>query len=344
MIPNLAAHIGKSLLYGVRALGWKIRTGRIERALTQIELFDQLEPNMRRELARNCTLLVSPANTILTEPDIYDRNLYVVATGQVRISIPDHPDEDQRRGFLLGEQGVFGYFERAVGNPDRILAVTETNCEVLMLKLQDLVGSAVRSSARLGEALNDSYLRTVLTAYLRHLPYFAHLPQKKLETLAGCFGWADFQAGQIIFRQGDHGVECHLIRHGRALLQVTTFDRQQGRRRTKFHELNEGDTFGELALLGQTSRPATVQADTALSTLTIRRERLFGFYGQYPESRAAIETAMTEYVAGRTWLEKGDLPVPEKAQVNWLESVPTNPDVVWLNQPIPTDGRPADGQ
>ena len=62
---------------------------------------------MRRELARNCTLLVSPANTILTEPDIYDRNLYVVATGQVRISIPDHPDEDQRRGFLLGEQGVF---------------------------------------------------------------------------------------------------------------------------------------------------------------------------------------------------------------------------------------------
>ncbi len=320
-----------SLSYAVRALGWKIRTGRFEEALAEIEIFDSLPPNLRRQLARRGTLLVSPANTVITEPGIGDHSLYVVATGKVRISTPSHPDERERRGRVVGELAVFGNFESAIGHPDPILAVTETGSEILVLDLSRLVGPLGQES-ELVRALNESYLRTVLTAYLRKLDYFSHLSANELESLAQRFAWGHFPAGRFVFRQGDYGVDLHYIRRGRALLDVVSYDRRQGRPRTRYHELDESDHFGELALLGQTARPATVQAITALSTLTIQREKLLDFYAQFPDSRLPIEVAMTKYVASRAWLEKQHLPTARRAEVRRLVRGTKATSVNWLKR------------
>ena len=79
--------------YAVRSAGWKIRTGRIEEALAGIELFERLSPEFRRQLARRSRLLIAEAGTVITEPGLRDRNLYVLAAGSVRLSVPSHPDE-----------------------------------------------------------------------------------------------------------------------------------------------------------------------------------------------------------------------------------------------------------
>ena len=317
--------------YAVRSAGWKIRTGRIENALAEIELFKRLSPDHRRQLSRRSRLLIAEPGTIITEPGLEDRNFYVLATGSVRLSAPSHPDESQRRGWLVGEGAAFGNFERALGWPEMIHAAAEEYSEVLVLDVGSLLGGAVQRSD-LTAALNESYLRTVFAAYLRNIPYLVHLEDEQIESLASRFGWGRHPAGSILFRQGDFGTDFFFISRGRALLQVSHFDRRRGRRRTRFHELAEGDHFGELALLGQTARPASVRAVTALSTLNIRRNALLDFYADFPHAQAGIEEGMLEYVSSLSWLVKQDLPNPPKPDVSWLEPPEAEPKVDWLKR------------
>ena len=324
--------------YAVRSAGWKIRTGRIERSLAELDLFRRLTPPLRRRLARQSRLLIAGPGTIITKPGSGDRNLYVVATGSVRLSVPAHPDEGQRRGWLVGEQAAFGNFERALGPGEVIQAVTEENSELLVFDLAELLGGPVKHSD-LAAALSESYLQTVFAAYLRRIPYLAQLEGAQIESLAARFSWGQHPAGAVLYNQGDYGTDFYFIRHGRALLQVSHFDRERGRRRTRFHELNEGDHFGELALLGQTARPAAVRSITALSTLIIRREALLDFYADFPGARAGIEAGMLDYVSSREWLEKQDLPAPPRPNVNWLQPVAAASKVDWLKrtaeEPVP---------
>lgn len=317
--------------YSVRSAGWKIRTGRIEQALAGIELFKRLAPEHRRQLARRSRLLIAEPGTIITEPGLRDRNLYVLATGSVRLSVPSHPDEGQRRGWLVAEGGAFGNFERALGLPEMIHAAAEEHSEVLVFDVGSLLGGAVQRS-ELAAALNESYLRTVFAAYLRNIPYLAQLEDGQIESLAARFSWGRHPAGAILFRQGDFGTDFYFLRRGRALLQVSNYDRRRGRRRTRFHELSEGDHFGELALLGQTARPASVRAITELSILTIRRDALLDFYAEYPRTQAGIEQGMLEYVSSRAWLEKHDLPATPRPDVRWLEPMRDRSRVEWLKR------------
>lgn len=317
--------------YAVRSAGWKIRTGRIEESLAGIELFKRLTPEFRRQLARRSRLLIAEPGTVITEPGLHDRNLYVLAAGSVRLSVPSHPDEGQRRGWLVGEGSAFGNFERALDLPEMIHAAAEAHSEVLVLDVGSLLGGAVQRS-ELTAALNESYLRTVFAAYLRNIPYLTQLEDGQIESLAARFSWGRHPAGAILYRQGDFGTDFYFLRHGQALLQVSHFDRRRGRRRTRFHELSEGDHFGELALLGQTARPASVRAITTLSTLMIRRDALLDFYADYPQTQAGIEQGMLDYVSSRSWLEKHDLPAPPRPDVKWLEPQRDNSRVEWLKR------------
>ncbi len=330
MNPALAA-IWEWAGYAVRSAGWKIRTGRIEEALAGIELFERLSPEFRRQLARRSRLLIAEPGTVITEPGMRDRNLYVLAAGSVRLSVPSHPDEGQRRGWLVGEGAAFGNFERVLGLPEMIHASAEAHSEVLVLDVGSLLGGEVQRSD-LTAALNESYLRTVFAAYLRNITYLDQLEDEQIESLAARFSWRRHPAGAILYRQGDYGTDFYFLRRGQALLQVSHFDRGRGRRRTRFHELSEGDHFGELALLGQTARPASVRAITALSTLVIRRDALLDFYAEYPQTQSGIEQGMLDYVSSRAWLEKHDLPSPPRPDVNWLEPMHDDSRVEWLKR------------
>jgi len=98
---------------------------------------------------------------------------------------------------------------------------------------------------------------------LRNLPMFAPLPLAVTELLAGEIEPHQFPAGAVVMRAGEAGDQFHLIVEGSAAVSV------QGAPRPSLHR---GDCFGEIALLRDIPRTATVTAEQPLRTLALGRE------------------------------------------------------------------------
>ena len=125
---------------------------------------------------------------------------------------------------------------------------------------------------------------------LRRVPLFAGVEPAKLKLLAYTSDVVTYQPGQVLFRMGDAGDAAYVIIEGAAEVSVAT---EAGD--IPVAKLKDGDFLGEIAILCDTPRTATVTASSELKTLRIRKEPFFELLRQFPEM--AIE--MTRLLAER---------------------------------------------
>jgi len=98
---------------------------------------------------------------------------------------------------------------------------------------------------------------------LRHVPLFATLPQGHLRRAAKLFTVRRYRAGSVIVRQGDPGDSFCVLLDGTASVD---------RPGLTIPDLEAGHWFGELALIGEAPRAATVKArgDVTVARLSRR--------------------------------------------------------------------------
>jgi CRP/FNR family transcriptional regulator, cyclic AMP receptor protein len=88
---------------------------------------------------------------------------------------------------------------------------------------------------------------------LRRVPLFQGLDEKHLQSLSRTFTDRTFTAGQTITSEGGGGVGFFVIEEGEAVVTVGGQERRT---------LGAGEYFGEVALIDEGSRSATIQAKT----------------------------------------------------------------------------------
>jgi CRP-like cAMP-binding protein len=93
------------------------------------------------------------------------------------------------------------------------------------------------------------------TQLLKQVPLFSDLDGRELGQIAQSMKRRQFSAGQEIAREGESGVGFFVIEAGNAKVTVHGDERRR---------LGPGDYFGEIALIAQGARTATVTADTDL--------------------------------------------------------------------------------
>lgn len=99
------------------------------------------------------------------------------------------------------------------------------------------------------------------TDLLAGVPLFSGFDRKHLERLAKDFSERTFPAGSVVVREGDeHGMGFFVVVDGEAV--VTVGGEEVAR-------LHRGQSFGEIALLSDRIRTATVTAETELRTLVM---------------------------------------------------------------------------
>jgi CRP/FNR family cyclic AMP-dependent transcriptional regulator len=92
---------------------------------------------------------------------------------------------------------------------------------------------------------------------LKKVPLFSDLDNRELEDIARSMKQRTFSSGQQIAVEGERGVGFFVIEDGQATVTVHG---------DEVRRLGPGDYFGEIALISQGARTATVTADTDLRT------------------------------------------------------------------------------
>jgi CRP-like cAMP-binding protein len=122
-------------------------------------------------------------------------------------------------------------------------------------------------------------------ARLRDVPFFSSLSKKELAVVAQQTDELDVEAGKVLARQGDFGSEFFVIDTGTA--EVTRDGEQLA-------ELGAGDFFGEMALLEEDRRVATVTAKTPMTLIVMSRGSFRALDRSHPAVHETVANAIAE--------------------------------------------------
>lgn len=117
---------------------------------------------------------------------------------------------------------------------------------------------------------------------LRRIPLFSNIEPSKLKLLAFASERLTFRKGAELCRQGDAGDSAYIIIEGSVGIVVSTPNGD-----TRVAEARENDIVGEIAILCDVPRTATVVADRDVEVLKISKELFFRMVEEFP--RMAVE-------------------------------------------------------
>lgn len=122
--------------------------------------------------------------------------------------------------------------------------------------------------------------------YLRKVPIFKGLPPRELEFISRSVKERTYEPGSVIVKQGDPGVGFFMIVEGKV---------EVGHDGHRIRDMGSGEFFGEMALMEERIRTATVTAKTRVRCLQLVRWDFRALLKENPE----LAVRMLEVVVQR---------------------------------------------
>ena len=113
---------------------------------------------------------------------------------------------------------------------------------------------------------------------LRNIPMFANVEPTQLKLLAFTSQRLTFAAGQDLFRLGDMGDSAYIIISGEADVLVD----KEGTE-VAVAKAGKNEIVGEIAILCNVPRTATIRAVTELTALKIPKDLFFRLIAEFPD-------------------------------------------------------------
>ncbi len=141
-----------------------------------------------------------------------------------------------------------------------------------------------------GFVIADGGGARVEASRLQAIPMLQALEQDVLATLADSFITERCPAGRDVFREGDPGDKFYIVARGKLSVWVNTAD--GGRRQIR--SMDDGDYFGEIALMEDSPRSASVRTSTDCTFLTLARDPFLKLLQREPKLREAFRQVVAE--------------------------------------------------
>ncbi len=127
---------------------------------------------------------------------------------------------------------------------------------------------------------------------LKLVPFFNNLNQEEVDNLSRRLVPRRFNAGQIIFHHGDPGGLLYIIGRGKVKITHSTPDGQEA----MLAIFGTGDFFGELALLDDSPRSATVEALEPTDTMTLHRDEFIRYIHNNPNFSLHVLQTLAQHI------------------------------------------------
>ena len=270
----------------------KAGSGGGERAFPRTPLFGSL-PRLELVQVINAAnhIKVSGGKEVLSTDDD-GRSIFVITLGSAEVVCKTQDDQEiicatLNQGDFFGEIGYFSGGHRSAS-----VRATE-NLELLELTRTDL-RLLIDSHHSIGDVLFDFYKERVLDRLLAVSKIFMHLSSEDREAVLELVDSDVFADGMDIVCEGEEGDEMYLIKTG----SVEVWTRTKDGTRKVLAELREGDSFGQLALVLDTTRKASVTALTSVELITFSRPVLQDILSKYPAIQTVFDEEAMEQVSG----------------------------------------------
>jgi CRP-like cAMP-binding protein/Zn-dependent protease len=260
----MALSLGGRALSASRAAGTWTRTRwhqprrrALEHRETLLREVHFLSPLSEEELSQVATRMkrkaFGPSEVIIRRGEAGDR-FYIIERGTAEVLVGEEtvPRRNLGRGDYFGEIALLERIDRTA----TVRAASPLS--VLWLGRGDfdrLVASHVSASAQINETIHTM-------EKLRGFPILSDLSSRELDALASRLLRERFSPGAVVIQEGERGDSFYLVESGQAEVIV-------GGRRQSI--LGRGNYFGEIALLLDVPRTATVRALTPLGVLRLNR-------------------------------------------------------------------------
>lgn len=132
---------------------------------------------------------------------------------------------------------------------------------------------------------------------LRSIPMLANLPANKLKLLAFASDMVSYTKGQELFHQGDEADAAYIVIKGAADVLVSNDGKSDG---SKVAELGPNSFVGDMAILCDIPRTATVRANSQMDTLRIRKEHMMDMIKDSPQLAMAVLEELVQRLAKTT--------------------------------------------
>lgn len=221
-----------------------------------------------RAIVRNPAILVLDEATSALDPQTeaaINATLERLSAGRTVITIT------HRLPSIVGADRIF------VLNRGRV--VEQGTHRELMARAGDYAKSFQRQTGF--ELTGDGRRATVDIGRLRDVPLFEPLDDRTLAGLASRFVTRRYEKDEIVFRQGDEGDQFHIVVRGRIEIR---------RGEQRIAVLQDGDFFGEIALLADVPRTATAEARVPTVVLSLAREHFNTLIAEQPAVRKKFES------------------------------------------------------
>ncbi len=204
-------------------------------------------------------------------------------------------DIDAGDTYLLCSDGLYNYF------PDSTELVPYLQQPDLQAAIESCINQALERgghdnvtvvSMRMGgvEPAESSTAAEQRIRLLKRIPIFAHLNYHELVKVVGLTQLARKKSGETIITEGEHGDEFYVVLAG----EVTV-----SKGGSTIVELKAGAHLGEMALVDNAPRSASVVANTDVNLLVMRRDEFFSLIRAEPVVATKLLWSFVQVMSGR---------------------------------------------
>ncbi|VDK21425.1 unnamed protein product [Taenia asiatica] len=228
----------------------------LSKAIARNVLFAHLDENERSDIFDAMFPLHRSRGDIIIKQGDDGDNFYIIDQGKVDIYV------NGELVSCIGEGGSFGELALIYGTP-RAATVKARSDEVKLWGIDRdsyrriLMGSTIRR-------------RKMYQDFLARVPILDNLEKWERLTVADALEPVRFEAGDCIVQQGDPGDDFYIIIEGTAAVLQRPSENAEP---VEVGRLGPSDYFGEVALLLDRPRAATVVAQSALRCVKLDRKR-----------------------------------------------------------------------
>ncbi|EDO48439.1 predicted protein [Nematostella vectensis] len=228
----------------------------LSKAITKNILFSHLDENERSDIFDAMSLVKHGAGEIIIKQGDEGDNFYIVDSGEVDVFV-------NNVGLVstIGEGGSFGELALIYGTPRAATIKAKTDVKLWAIDRvtyrRILMGSQIRK-------------RRMYEQFLEKVSILESLDKWERLTVADALEPTQFQDGDDVVVQGEHGDEFFIIVEGTA---VVLQRRSANEDFIEVSRLGPSDYFGEIALVLNRPRAATVQARGTLKCVKLDRQR-----------------------------------------------------------------------